>query len=235
MGRRRQPRHAVTLSAAAGLGAGPAANDENAAMSHATNDTTGPSEPRVVVVGPDGRPVAPTTATAASGPVPPPPAEPADGRDTEDPTTMVGQPAKVMRIGTMIKQLLDEVRSAPLDDAARARLAEVHERSLRELEEGLSPELLDELHRITLPFADDRAPSDAELRIAQAQLVGWLEGLFHGIQTALVAQQMAAQAQLTQMRRALPPGVGAPGGLGGPAHGSPGEGGDAQQRPGQYL
>src|SRR5690606_22260814 len=98
-------------------------------------------------------------------------------------------------------------------DAARARLAEIHERSLHELEEGLSPELLDELHRITLPFSEDSAPSDAELRIAQAQLVGWLEGLFHGIQTALVAQQMAAQAQLTQMRRALPPGTVRPDGV----------------------
>jgi len=127
--------------------------------------------------------------------------------DDEDVRGMVAQPAKVMRIGTMVKQLLDEVRSAPLDDAARARLAEIHERSLHELEEGLSPELIEELHRITLPFTQDETPSDAELRIAQAQLVGWLEGLFHGIQTALVAQQMATQAQLQQMRRALPPGV----------------------------
>ena len=119
----------------------------------------------------------------------------------------IGQPAKIMRIGTMIKQLLDEVRSAPLDDAARSRLAEVHERSLRELEDGLAPELVAELQRITLPFNDDEQPSDAELRIAQAQLVGWLEGLFHGLQTALVAQQMTTQAQLAQMRRALPPGV----------------------------
>lgn len=192
--------------------------------------------PRVVVVGPDGRPVAPGGHPHdGSGPQPAQDAQD-DADHGEDPTTMVGQPAKVMRIGTMIKQLLDEVRSAPLDDAARARLAEVHERSLRELEEGLSPELLDELHRITLPFSEDRAPSDAELRIAQAQLVGWLEGLFHGIQTALVAQQMAAQAQLTQMRRALPPGTAVPGGLGGPAHGSPGgEPADARQRPGQYL
>lgn len=126
----------------------------------------------------------------------------------EDVTGLVGQPAKVMRIGTMIKQLLDEVRSAPLDDAARARLAAIHQRSLQELEEGLSPELVDELERITLPFGQDQTPSDAELRIAQAQLVGWLEGLFHGIQTALVAQQMAAQAQLSQMRRALPAGPG---------------------------
>ncbi|WP_421735887.1 bacterial proteasome activator family protein [Cellulomonas sp.] len=134
--------------------------------------------------------------------------------EPEDIVSLVGQPAKVMRIGTMIKQLLDEVRSAPLDDAARARLAEIHERSLHELEEGLSPELVAELHRITLPFVEDQAPSDAELRIAQAQLVGWLEGLFHGIQTALVAQQVAAQNQLTGMRRQLPsgpvPGLDAP-------------------------
>jgi hypothetical protein len=156
---------------------------------------------------------------------------PAD--DTEDPSSMVGQPAEVMRIGTMIKQLLEEVRSAPLDEAARARLAEIHDRSLRELEDGLSPELLDELHRITLPFADDTVPSDAELRIAQAQLVGWLEGLFHGIQTALVAQQMVAQAQLTHMRRALPIGPGQTV-LGGPAT-HPGPTGDDEAGPGQYL
>ncbi|WP_028051264.1 bacterial proteasome activator family protein [Cellulomonas sp. URHD0024] len=128
----------------------------------------------------------------------------------EDVSSLVEQPAKVMRIGTMIKQLLDEVRSAPLDDAARLRLAEIHERSLAELEEGLSPELVDELHRITLPFVEEQAPSDAELRIAQAQLVGWLEGLFHGIQTALVVQQMGNQIQVAGPRRALPrgPGVG---------------------------
>lgn len=133
--------------------------------------------------------------------------DPAGPAEPTDPASMIGQPAKIMRIGTMIKQLLDEVRSAPLDDAARGRLAEVHERSLRELEDGLSPELVAELHRITLPFSDEGRPSDAELRIAQAQLVGWLEGLFHGLQTALVAQQMSTQAQLVQMRRALPPGV----------------------------
>lgn len=117
---------------------------------------------------------------------------------------MVEQPAKVMRIGSMIKQLLDEVRNAPLDEAGRARLAGVHERSLAELEQGLAPELVEELRRIHLPFAEDTTPTEAELRIAQAQLVGWLEGLFHGIQTALFAQQMAARAQLEQMRRALP-------------------------------
>ena len=161
--------------------------------------------------------------------------EPTEER-SEDLGGLVEQPAKVMRIGTMIKQLLDEVRTAPLDEAARTHLAEVHERSLQELEEGLSPELVEELHRITLPLSDDATPSDAELRVAQAQLVGWLEGLFHGIQTALVAQQMAAQAQLTQMRRALPPGT-TPMGPGAPfvvpvAREQPGE-----DRPptGQYL
>jgi len=175
--------------------------------------------PRVVVV--------PAAGAPADGP-------PGADRD-EDLAGMVGQPAKVMRIGTMIKQLLDEVRSAPLDDAARARLAEIHERSLHELEEGLSPELLAELHRITLPFTEDQAPSDAELRIAQAQLVGWLEGLFHGIQTALVAQQMAAQAQLTQMRRALPPGhAPGPGGLVVPVAGDETPD-DLRPSTGQYL
>ncbi len=161
---------------------------------------------------------------------PVPPAQP-DEPD-ERVSSLVEQPAKVMRIGTMIKQLLDEVRSAPLDDAARSRLAEIHQRSLHELEEGLSPELVEELERITLPLSDD-APSDAELRIAQAQLVGWLEGLFHGIQTALVAQQMAAQAQLTQMRRALPPGVRqvAPGTFVVPGP----QGSDEDPRTGNYL
>jgi len=121
-------------------------------------------------------------------------------------TDMVEEPAKVMRIGNMIRQLLDEVKSAPLDDASRQRMRSIHQASITELKDGLAPELVAELERITLPFSDDVTPSDAELRIAQAQLVGWLEGLFHGIQTALFAQQMAARAQLEQMRRALPPG-----------------------------
>ena len=121
---------------------------------------------------------------------------------------MIEQPAKVMRIGSMIKQLLEEVRAAPLDEAGRARLAEIHQRSIKELEAGLAPELVAELERITLPFGEGTVPSEAELRIAQAQLVGWLEGLFHGIQTALFAQQMAARAQFEEMRRrALPPGT----------------------------
>ncbi|MGB3301068.1 bacterial proteasome activator family protein [Gordonia sp. (in: high G+C Gram-positive bacteria)] len=121
---------------------------------------------------------------------------------------MVEQPAKVMRIGTMIKQLLEEVRAAPLDDASRTRLAQIHRTSIAELSDGLAPELREELERLALPFSDDETPSDAELRIAQAQLVGWLEGLFHGIQTALFAQQMAVRSQLEQMRQGvLPPGA----------------------------
>ncbi|KAA8960474.1 bacterial proteasome activator family protein [Mycobacterium sp.] len=143
----------------------------------------------------------------------------ADSENDRSLTDLVEQPAKVMRIGTMIKQLLEEVRAAPLDAASRSRLREIHATSIKELEEGLAPELRDELDRLTLPFSDD-APSDAELRIAQAQLVGWLEGLFHGIQTTLFAQQMAARAQLEQMRQgALPPGVSRPG-----AHGHAGTG-----------
>ncbi|MEO6531882.1 MAG: bacterial proteasome activator family protein [Specibacter sp.] len=121
---------------------------------------------------------------------------------------MVDQPAKVMRIGTMVKQLLDEVKAAPLDDAARVRLAEIHERSIAELEDGLAPELVAELHRLSLPFTDNKAPSDAELRIAQAQLVGWLEGLFHGIQTAMAAQVMANQQLAARLAtHQLPPGT----------------------------
>ena len=151
---------------------------------------------------------------------------PDDGAgDERSITELVEQPAKVMRIGTMIKQLLEEVRSAPLDDASRTRLREIHATSIRELEEGLAPELRDELQRLALPFSEDTVPSDAELRIAQAQLVGWLEGLFHGIQTALFAQQMAARAQLEQMRQgSLPPGMTPPGGPSGPGPGT-----------GQYL
>ncbi|MDQ0030826.1 bacterial proteasome activator family protein [Arthrobacter bambusae] len=121
---------------------------------------------------------------------------------------LVDEPAKVMRIGTMIRQLLEEVKSAPLDDAARGRLAEIHERSIKELEEGLAPELVEELERISLPFPENATPSDAELRIAQAQLVGWLEGLFHGIQTAIAAQQAAREHAVAQLQlRQLPPGT----------------------------
>jgi hypothetical protein len=118
----------------------------------------------------------------------------------------VEQPAKVMRIGSMIRQLLEEVRQAPLDEASRSRLREIYETSVRELADGLSPELRDELARLALPFDQD-APTESELRIAQAQLVGWLEGLFHGIQATLFAQQMQARQQLEEMaRRGLPAG-----------------------------
>ena len=119
----------------------------------------------------------------------------------------VEQPAKVMRIGSMIRQLLEEVRQSPLDEASRVRLREIYETSVRELADGLSPDLQEELARLALPFAEG-TPTDAELRIAQAQLVGWLEGLFHGIQATLFAQQMAARQQLEQMgQRGLPAGV----------------------------
>lgn len=131
------------------------------------------------------------------------------GSEDTSPGDMVQQPAKVMRIGTMVKQLLEEVRAAPLDEASRARLKDIHASSIRELEQGLSPELRGELDRLVLPFDTDSVPSEAELRIAQAQLVGWLEGVFHGIQAAVFAQQVAARAQLEQLHRgALPPGIG---------------------------
>src|SRR3982750_3245364 len=151
---------------------------------------------QVVVVGPDGQPVG-ALAIPPGGD---------DGEGAPSVGEMVGQPARVMRIGWMIKQLLEEVRAAPLDDASRNRLRDIHAASIRELEEGLSPELREELERLPLPFTEGETPSDAELRIVQAQLVGWLEGLFHGIQTAIYAQQMAARAPLEQMRKALPPG-----------------------------
>jgi len=162
--------------------------------------STDPQEhPQIVVVGPTG-----VTGDGGSD----------DQGDRERPVTeMVEQPAKVMRIGSMIRQLLDEVRAAPLDEKSRARLKEIHESSIKELEDGLAPELVQELDRLSLPFTEGTLPSEAELRVAQAQLVGWLEGLFHGIQTTLFAQQMAARAQLEQMRRALPPGVSLPPGM----------------------
>jgi Bacterial proteasome activator len=164
---------------------------------------------RVVVVGPDGMAIGESE------------------QDRERPLVeMVEQPAKVMRIGSMIRQLLEEVRAAPLDEQGRARLREIHERSVKELESGLAPELVEELDRLSLPFTEDQTPSEAELRIAQAQLVGWLEGLFHGIQTTLFAQQMAARAQLEQMRRALPPGM---------APGQADEGGQPPSGSGPYL
>ncbi|WP_426302205.1 bacterial proteasome activator family protein [Arthrobacter sp. R-11] len=164
---------------------------------------------------------------------------------------LIDEPAKVMRIGTMVRQLLEEVKAAPLDDAARGRLAEIHERSIRELEDGLAPELVEELERISLPLPEDAPPSDAELRIAQAQLVGWLEGLFHGIQAAIAAQQAARERATAQMQlRQLPPGtmiapgvvIGAngepqraPAQKGEPGKGQPSGIDDPDHGPGQYL
>src|SRR6478752_4756559 len=169
------------------------------------------AEEQVVVVGPDGQPIGTIPASAL-------PAMQATDDGDEDGdgegagerhvTELVEQPAKVMRIGSMIRQLLEEVKAAPLDEASRQRLKEIHAASIKELESGLAPELVEELERLSLPFTEEGTPSEGELRIAQAQLVGWLEGLFHGIQTAIYAQQMASRAQLEQMRRALPAGHG---------------------------
>ena len=155
-------------------------------------------------------------------------AEADSGSEQEDSprsvTDLVEQPAKVMRIGTMVKQLLDEVKAAPLDEASRKRLGEIHRSTIAELKEGLAPELLEELERLALPFQQEHTPSDAELRVVHAQLVGWLEGLFHGIQTTLFAQQMASRNQLEQLRRGLPPGQGGPQVPGQQEQSSPGSG-----------
>ena len=136
------------------------------------NGEGGDGEQHVMVVGPDGRPL---------GMARVPQQDDGDGQEQQGVGSMVEQPAKVMRIGTMIKQLLEEVRAAPLDEASRNRVRQIHETSISELEQALAPELRDELERLVSPFTADSTPSDAELRIAQAQLVGWLEGLFHGI------------------------------------------------------
>ena len=162
--------------------------------------------------------------------------QPVGGGDSQEAVT---QPAKVMRIGSMVKLLLEEVRNSSLDEASRERLAEVYERSVVELSEALSPDLQEELRMLALPFDHEEVPSESELRVAKAQLVGWLEGLFHGIQASLMAQQVAARAQLQQMRE-IPGGQGGtipnavPGA--GPAMGLPGQpGADDGERPGTYL
>jgi hypothetical protein len=177
--------------------------------------------PRLVIIGPDGER-----------------AEMAISAGDDDGSSSVGnlveQPAKVMRIGSMIRQLLEEVKSAPLDEASRTRLADIYRSSIKELEDGLAPELVEELERLSLPFSSD-TPSEAELRIAQAQLVGWLEGLFHGIQTAIYAQQMAARAQLEQMRRALPAGISPEALQGGPPAGPPAPNEEGRGSGGMYL
>jgi hypothetical protein len=181
-------------------------------------------DPRVMIIGPDGMAMAGGPAQSDDG-------GDGDGREGDGERNiaeLVEQPAKVMRIGGMIRQLLEEVKSAPLDEASRTRLADIYESSIKELEGGLAPELVEELERLSLPFSSE-TPSEAELRIAQAQLVGWLEGLFHGIQTAIYAQQVAARAQLEQMRRALPAGA-LPGGHLQP--GQPGQPGHPGEEPG---
>ena len=136
----------------------------------------------------------------------------------------VTSPAKVMRIGSMVKMLLEEVRAAPLDEPSRERLAEIYERSITELSDALSPDLQQELKMLALPFRDGEVPTEPEIRVAKAQLVGWLEGLFHGIQATLFAQQLAARQQFEQIRQ-LPPGQGLPG--------SPDQ--RPPDRPGTYL
>jgi len=170
----------------------------------ATHATSEPVTPEVLDV---GGPAAPGGAEA--GP-------------TDAEVEQVTKPTKLIRIASMVRQMLEEVRRAPLDDAGRRRLREIHEKSLDELKTVLSPELQTELEEVVLPFTTE-APSESELRLAQAQLVGWLEGLFHGIQATLFTQQTMAQGQLEQVRqRALQrggadPGLGNPDGPGGPA------------------
>ena len=139
----------------------------------------------------------------------------------------VEEPAKVMRIGSMVKQLLEEVRGAELDEPARDRLREIYEISIRELGSAMSSDLREELERVALPFAGNTTPSDAELRVVQAQLVGWLEGLFHGIQATLFAQQMAARHSLEDIQRSLPGAA--------QAQGQSVPSGSAESRPGTYL
>jgi hypothetical protein len=142
----------------------------------------------------------PDEITEGALPVSPDGVDDGDGAEQPDEESITS-PAKVMRIGSMVKQLLEEVRVAPLDEASRERLAEIYDRSVAELSGALSPDLREELASLALPFDDGEIPSESELRIAKAQLVGWLEGLFHGIQATLMAQQFAAQRQLQEMRQ----------------------------------
>lgn len=169
---------------------------------------------------------------------------PVDQRAAEAPEQAeeaVSSPAKVMRLGTMMKQLLEEVRAADLDEASRDRMRDIYETSVAELGASLSTDLREELGRLALPFTDDDVPSTGELQVAQAQLVGWLEGLVQGIQATMYAQQLMAQQQFAQMRGQLQPGQqmpGAPGGPGGPPQGAPqaaSDPADVDDRPGTYL
>ena len=178
---------------------------EDAQVLHLSAPVATDSDPDAAVIGPVAGPV--------TEPVPEP--EPA--------TETVTEPAKVMRIGSMVKQLLEEARTSPLDEASRERMAEIYERSIVELGGALSPDLQQELHMLALPFKDGVVPSEGELRVAKAQLVGWLEGLFHGIQFSLLAQQNVARQQLEQMRQLSPSGV------------AGGQAVEARERPGTYL
>lgn len=176
---------------------------------------------------------------------PGPEADPASGADEttqqgeqaarqqggQERSAKISEPGKIVRVGTMAQQLLEEVRKTDLDEAGRERLAEIHRRTIEELSAGMSDELIDELRRLDLPFGESETPSIGELRIAQAQLVGWLEGLFHGIQTALMSQQALAQSQSGQEAGALPRGAV----VMGQEDGGEDIGSDAEQRPGNYL
>ena len=186
------------------------------------------SDQHVLVIGPDGQPVAVPREDVAGADEQP------DDDGPGSVTDLVEEPAKVMRIGRMVQQLLEEVKAAPLDESGRKRLATVMHASILELKDALAPELDEELERLIHPF-DEETPSESELRIAQAQLVGWLEGLFHGIQTAIYAQQMAARSQLEQMRRALPPGAMPGPGEGGALGRQPGEQHEPGSQGGMYL
>jgi hypothetical protein len=191
----------------------------------------------VTVIGPDGQPIGTVPASALAGVVEAAESDDADADESTPLTDLVEQPAKVMRIGSMIRQLLEEVKAAPLDEASRNRLKEIHAASIKELESGLAPELVEELERLSLPFTEEGTPSEGELRIAQAQLVGWLEGLFHGIQTAIYAQQMASRAQLEQIRRQLPVGPSGqmPPGMSAGQPGQPDDGPRPGDQGGMYL
>jgi hypothetical protein len=182
-------------------------------------------DPNASQPGPGEPPAGSADGGAVAGPAAGPVEHPEvvrQGEERDQPNEAVEQPAKVMRIGSMIKLLLEEVRQSELDEQSRDRLREIYETSISELSGALSPDLRDELSRLAHPFADTATPSEAELRVAKAQLVGWLEGLFHGIQATLFAQQMAARQQLDEMRRRLPPGA-------------PQPNADAETRPGTYL
>lgn len=165
------------------------------------------------------------------------------GGDDAAPSEEISEPAKIIRIGSMVKTLLGELRETELDEPSRERMRHIYETSIAELGESLSPDLCRELDRLAADFADDDEPPTAtELRIAQAQLVGWLEGLFQGIQATLMAQQAAAQQQLQNVMGQLPKGSARPHPTAGqhPTAGRiPGAlasaGDEADSRPGTYL